>query len=144
MEAAAIMLRNKHPDIRFSSVYKTKARDAEDQPDFLNAVAAFENVESAVVILGELKEIERALKKNPPFPKGPRTIDLDLLLHGDELISVTGLEVPHPRMHERRFVLEPLMELLGPTAKHPANGKTWKELLDGISGQHAQKTGMQL
>ncbi|MBI2635714.1 2-amino-4-hydroxy-6-hydroxymethyldihydropteridine diphosphokinase [Candidatus Peregrinibacteria bacterium] len=144
MQAAAIMLRNKYPDIRFSSVYKTKALDAEDQPDFLNAVAAFKSAESAATILNGLMEIERALKKNPPFPKGPRTIDLDLLLRGDELISVAGLEVPHPRMHERRFVLEPLMELLSPAAKHPATGKTWEELLVGVSGQYAQKTGMQL
>lgn len=144
MKAAAIMLRNKYPDIRFSSVYRTKARDAEDQPDFLNAVAAFESAESAATILDRLMAIERALKKNLPFPKGPRTIDLDFLLRGDELISVTGLEVPHPRMNERRFVLEPLMELLSPAAKHPATGKAWGALLGGISGQYAQKTGMQL
>ena len=85
----------------------------EDQPRFLNAAAALATTRSAQELLELLLEIERGLGrvrgKGPRF--GPRTIDLDLLLYGDETIGEPALSVPHPRLHERRFVLEPLAEL---------------------------------
>lgn len=138
LTAAASMLRKSFPGIRFSSVYQTKARDVEDQPDFLNAVAAFESEESPQQIHEKLVSIEQTLKKNPPFRSGPRTIDLDLLLYGDEVINTSSLTVPHSRMHERRFVLEPLSKLLDSTQKHPISGKTWKELLQQTIHQECE------
>lgn len=139
LKVAASMLRKYFPDIRFSSVYKTKARDREDQPDFLNATATFESEESPPAIHEKLEAIERTLKKHLPFPKGPRTIDLDLLLYDNDVIHTPDLTVPHPRMHERRFVLEPLTELLDSEKKHPILGKTWGELQKAVLDQHIQR-----
>jgi 2-amino-4-hydroxy-6-hydroxymethyldihydropteridine diphosphokinase len=84
-----------------------------EQPRFLNGVAELATELSARELLSRLLAIERDLGRTrgdgPPL--GPRTIDLDLLLYGDEVIAHAGLQVPHPRMHERRFVLEPLAEV---------------------------------
>ena len=128
LKAASILLREKFPDIRFSSVYRTAPLEHTKQADFLNATATFESAASPEEILLVLSHIELHLKKNPPFRFGPRTIDLDLLLYGDTVLS-GALTIPHPRMHERRFVLEPLNDLLDPQTRHPVLGKTWAELL---------------
>jgi 2-amino-4-hydroxy-6-hydroxymethyldihydropteridine diphosphokinase len=83
-----------------------------DQPDFLNAAVAVDTELSARALLDLLLSIELELGRTREGPRfGPRTIDLDLLLYGDETIDEPGLTVPHPRLHERRFVLEPLAEL---------------------------------
>jgi 2-amino-4-hydroxy-6-hydroxymethyldihydropteridine diphosphokinase len=82
------------------------------QPMFLNAAAALETHLSARALLERLLAVERALGRTRDGPRfGPRTLDLDLLLYGDEMIAEPGLTVPHPRLHERRFALEPLAEL---------------------------------
>jgi 2-amino-4-hydroxy-6-hydroxymethyldihydropteridine diphosphokinase len=83
-----------------------------EQPRFLNAAAVLQTELGARELLARLLDVERRLgrtRAGPPL--GPRTIDLDLLLYGDETIAEPGLQVPHPRLHERRFVLEPLAEL---------------------------------
>ena len=94
-----------------------------DQPRFLNAAARVETELSARELLGVLLEVERELgrvrDRAPRF--GPRVIDLDLLLHGDETLDEPGLTVPHPRLHERRFALEPLAEL-DPDLRIPGRG----------------------
>jgi 2-amino-4-hydroxy-6-hydroxymethyldihydropteridine diphosphokinase len=83
-----------------------------DQPRFLNGAAAVETTLSARELLERLLAVERALGRERTGPRfGPRTVDLDLLLYGDEAIEEPGLSVPHPRLAERRFVLEPLAEL---------------------------------
>jgi 2-amino-4-hydroxy-6-hydroxymethyldihydropteridine diphosphokinase len=83
-----------------------------DQPRFLNAAAAIETTLSARELLDRLLGIEQRLGRTREGPRfGPRTIDLDLLLYGEERIDEPGLEVPHPRLHERLFALEPLAEL---------------------------------
>jgi 2-amino-4-hydroxy-6-hydroxymethyldihydropteridine diphosphokinase len=83
-----------------------------DQPRFLNAAAAVETTLSARELLDRLLGIEQRLGRTREGPRfGPRTIDLDLLLYGEERIDEPGLEVPHPRLHERLFALEPLAEL---------------------------------
>lgn len=82
-----------------------------------------------------LREVEFKLKKNPPFKFGPRTIDLDLLLYDDEVIEDDDLTVPHPRMHERKFVLEPLCELIDQKSMHPILNKSWISLLEEIQDQ---------
>lgn len=109
---AAHMLRKVWSDARFSSVYQTVARDYEDQPDFLNAAATFQTDLKPREVLQRLQEIETLLGKAPPFKFGPRTIDLDLLLYDNLIVDEPGLHLPHPRMHQRRFVLEPLCDLL--------------------------------
>ncbi len=153
LKAAATMLRAKHPAIRFSSVYRSAPLHHEDQDDFLNAVAAFEADHSAEEIFAMLVHIEQKLGKNPPFRFGPRTIDLDFLLHGSKIHpdidawkasheakeSPGPLVIPHPRMHERRFVLEPLLELQPTDSVHPILRKTWEELLSQIKSQKTTK-----
>jgi 2-amino-4-hydroxy-6-hydroxymethyldihydropteridine diphosphokinase len=83
-----------------------------DQPRFLNAAAAVDTGLDPRALLDRLLAVERALGRTREGPRfGPRTIDLDLLLYGDTTLSEPGLQVPHPRLHERRFALEPLAEL---------------------------------
>jgi 2-amino-4-hydroxy-6-hydroxymethyldihydropteridine diphosphokinase len=82
-----------------------------DQPRFLNGAAALETTLSARELLDSLLAIERSLGRERVERWGPRTVDLDLLLYGDEIVDEPGLRVPHPRLHERRFALEPLAEL---------------------------------
>jgi 2-amino-4-hydroxy-6-hydroxymethyldihydropteridine diphosphokinase len=98
--------------VAVSSIRETEPVGIVDQPSFLNAAAAIETDVPARELLDRLIEIERRLGRTrvgPPF--GPRTIDLDLLLYGDLAVDEPGLTVPHPRLHERRFALEPLVEL---------------------------------
>jgi 2-amino-4-hydroxy-6-hydroxymethyldihydropteridine diphosphokinase len=106
----------------------SKLRDTDpvgitDQPRFLNAAAAVETDLTARELLDRLLGIERRLGRTREAPRfGPRTIDLDLLLYGDEQIDDPGLEVPHPRLHERLFALEPLADL-DPALEVPGHGR---------------------
>lgn len=143
LKAAATMLREHFSDVRFSSVYRTAPMLHEKQDDFLNAVAMFETDLQIAGLNAIILHIEKNLKKDPPFKFGPRTIDLDVLLYGDQKHEGI-LTTPHPRMHERRFVLQPLVELIDPSAKHPVLQKTWQELLEGTSAQECQKTQIRL
>ena len=104
-------------------------------PDFLNAAAAIETRLDAHTLLDGLLRIEASLGRDrTTTPMGPRTIDLDLLLFGDLVTEAAGLVVPHPHMHRRRFVLEPLCQI-APAAWHPGLGRTAAELLAGAPGQ---------
>jgi 2-amino-4-hydroxy-6-hydroxymethyldihydropteridine diphosphokinase len=98
---------------RLSGIRETEPWGYEDQPDFLNAVAEVDTELGPRELLDFLLEVERDLgRERGAGPRyGPRTIDLDLLLYGEEIIDEHGLTVPHPLLHERRFVLEPLAEL---------------------------------
>ena len=93
-----------------------------DQPRFLNGVAALETELAPRELLDVLLAVERRLGRERGKRWGPRTIDLDLLLYGDEVIDETGLTIPHPRLHERRFVLEPLADL-APKLVVPGRGR---------------------
>ena len=99
--------------VRVSSVRETEPVGISDQPRFLNAVAELNTELAARDLLDRLLELERTIGRNRTKETrwGPRTIDLDLLLYGDEVIAEPGLTVPHPRLAEREFVLEPLYEL---------------------------------
>lgn len=106
-----------------SSLFRTAPVGFADQPDFINAVCKVETVFRPNDLLKILLEVENALGRvRSGRVNGPRTIDLDLLLYENELISNPDLEVPHPRMHERRFVLEPLVEI-APEIAIPKRGK---------------------
>jgi 2-amino-4-hydroxy-6-hydroxymethyldihydropteridine diphosphokinase len=105
-----------------------------DQPMFLNAVAELETALTARQLLDHLLDVERRLGRERIGPQwGPRTIDLDLLLYGDETIDEPGLVVPHPHLTGRDFVLKPLAELV-PTLKIPGNG-TVQTALAGLSSE---------
>ena len=109
--------------VRRSTLRDTEPVGNVDQPRFLNGAVELETGLSARALLGQLLELERAFGRDrhsvPAL--GPRTLDLDLLLYGDRPIDEPGLEVPHPRLHERRFVLEPLAEL-SPSLEVPGKG----------------------
>jgi 2-amino-4-hydroxy-6-hydroxymethyldihydropteridine diphosphokinase len=95
-----------------SSLRETEPVGYEDQPRFLNGAAALRTELAPRAVLEQLQHVERALGRDRSGPRfGPRTIDLDLLLYDGEQINEAGLEIPHPRLGERRFVLEPLAEL---------------------------------
>ena len=114
--------------VRLSPVIETEPWGFEDQPRFLNAVAEVETGLSPRGLLDRLLEIEQALGRTRDGPRyGPRTIDLDLLLYGDQVIDEPGLQVPHPRLAERSFVLEPLASLV-PERKIPGNGTVQEAL----------------
>jgi len=118
--------------VAVSSLRETDPVGYEDQPRFLNGAAELCTSLSARELLERLLAVERRLGRvrgeGPRF--GPRTIDLDLLLYGDELIDEPGLQIPHPRLHERRFALEPLAEL-DPALEVPGRGPV-QALLAGL------------
>ena len=102
-------------------------------PDFLNAAAAIETRLDPRTLLDGLLQIEAGLGRDrTTAPVGPRTVDLDLLLFGELVIETPGLVVPHPHMHRRRFVLEPLCQI-APNAWHPGLRKTVRELLGELT-----------
>ncbi len=120
-----------------SSFYRTAPLGYEDQPEFLNAVAALDTRLAPGVLLEGLQGIERRHLRERSFPNAPRTLDLDLLLFGGEQIARPGLTVPHPRMHERAFVLQPLLEL-DPEISIPGKGKA-KAFLSACSSQKIER-----
>ena len=103
------------------------------QPIFLNAAATGESMLSAPAVLDVLLAVEQRFGRERPYERAPRTIDLDLILYGNEVIKTEGLTVPQPRFRERRFVLEPLAEIAADWID-PVTGKTIGELLRALSG----------
>ncbi len=139
----ANLLRHQWPKIEFASVYKSKAMEVTDQADFLNTVATFESDESPEDILKHLQEMEQTLKKSVTVRYGPRTIDLDLLLI-DDLVRTEDPILPHPKMHERHFVLAPLIELEGPGFMHPTLDISIGQLGRDTAEQACEKVEMKM
>lgn len=113
-----------------SSFYRSAPLDAKG-PDFINAVVAIETGLPALKLLGQLHAIEQAAGRERPYRNAPRTLDLDLLLYADEVIATPKLTVPHPRMHERAFVLLPLAEI--------APQRVTPQQLDAVRGQAIER-----
>ena len=113
---------------KVSSLYETEPVDYLDQPWFLNAALRAETRLSPRELLTALREIESHLGSHKPFPKGPRLIDLDILFYAESTIDESDLQIPHPRMLQRNFVLAPLAEI-APDLHHPSWPATASELL---------------
>jgi len=120
-----------------SSLYRSAPVGYAAQPDFVNAVAALDTALAADELLRELQAIESRHARKRSFANAPRTLDLDLLLFGDARIDERDLRVPHPRMHERAFVLAPLLEI-APQARIPGHGSA-AERLAACSSQKVEK-----
>lgn len=120
----------------FSPLYRSAPVDAAG-PEFVNAVALVDTELPAPALLAELQRIEAAHGRERPYRNAPRTLDLDLLLYGEERIDTPQLTVPHPRLHQRAFVLRPLADV-APAALIPGLG-TAAELLPLVAHQHIEK-----
>jgi 2-amino-4-hydroxy-6-hydroxymethyldihydropteridine diphosphokinase len=107
---------------RVSSLYRSAPVGYADQPDFVNAVALIETALEPRKLLEALLAVERRKGRVRDFPNAPRTLDLDIVLYGDRVLHEPGLTIPHPRMHERAFVLVPLAEI-APDVNVPGHGR---------------------
>lgn len=125
--------------IAHSSLYRTapQGTDVDGQPDYINAVAAIDTTLAAPELLAALLEIEQRFGRQRGKRNAARTLDLDLLLYAHEVLDLPGLQLPHPRMHERAFVLIPLSEL-APEAHVPGRGPVM-ELLEALPEQRIER-----
>ena len=126
------------PVHRLSGIYESEPVEAPNQPLFLNMVAEVSGtpLPEPQQMMARLLRIEYALGRKRESPKGPRTLDLDLLLYGEKESNTELLVLPHPRMHLRRFVLQPLAEL-APDLEHPTLKQTIRNLLANLDDQSA-------
>jgi 2-amino-4-hydroxy-6-hydroxymethyldihydropteridine diphosphokinase len=127
--------------VRISPVYETAPVDMPDQPWFLNIVVQAETTLEPGELLARTQAVEQALGRMRAAPKGPRKIDVDILLYGTSTVDQADLKIPHPAMGQRRFVLEPLADL-APDLCHPVDGRPFREMLAATLDQQARKTGV--
>ena len=128
---------------RVSPLYETEPRDLVQQPWFLNLAVEIETRLFPMQLLTRLQKIERELGRRRTISKGPRTIDIDILLYGNLALNGEKLTIPHPRMEERRFVLEPLAEI-APDMRHPVSRATIREMLSATKGQIVRRLGNEI
>lgn len=125
--------------VKRSSLYRSAPVGYADQPDFINAVAELSTALPAEGLLSELQRIEASHGRSRSFRDAPRTLDLDLLLYDDEVRRSPSLTLPHPRMHERAFVLAPLVEI-APGVSIPQRGRA-ADLLAACGAQRVERAG---
>lgn len=123
-----------------SSIYETEPRDVLDQHWFLNQVLEARTVLFPRQLLAKIRGIERGMGRKRTIAKGPRVIDIDILFYGESVVTAPELQVPHPRIAERRFVLEPLAEI-APELRHPVTKETVREMLGRVTDQVVRKVG---
>lgn len=123
---------------RQSSLYETEPRDFTSQPWFVNQVIETRTHLFPRQLLSVIQRIETRLGRKRIIAKGPRTIDIDIVFFGNSVVETPELVIPHPRLSERRFVLEPLGEL-APDIRHPLTRDTMRELLSRVSSQKVSK-----
>lgn len=126
-----------------SSLYETEPVDVTDQPWFVNCVVALETDLPPRDLLKTLLGIEHAMGRQRTRAKGPRTIDIDILMYGESVVDEPGLQIPHPAMHQRRFVLEPMVEV-APDVVHPLFKKTMRELLAALPAGQSVSRGSKI
>jgi 2-amino-4-hydroxy-6-hydroxymethyldihydropteridine diphosphokinase len=124
--------------VRVSPMYETEPVDYTEQRWFLNLVVEAQTTLFPLQLLARIQKIERALGRVRGIPKGPRTIDIDILFHGQTVMRTSTLKIPHPRIAERRFVLAPLADL-APDLRHPVARRTIRELLDAAPAQTVRR-----
>ncbi len=115
----------------FSSIYETEPWGFADQPAFLNQVVAGNTLLKPLELLAFTQSIEKELGRVKTFRNGPRVIDIDILLYGDQIVETESLTIPHPRLHERGFVLKPLADI-APTLRVPGFDSNIAEMLASV------------
>jgi 2-amino-4-hydroxy-6-hydroxymethyldihydropteridine diphosphokinase len=129
LEAAGVRL------VRKSSIHETEPQDLREQPWFLNMAVEVETELLPLELLAAIRRIETEMGRQRTIPKGPRTIDIDILFYANSVIDTPDLGIPHPRLTERSFVLDPLSEI-APDLRHPVTGKSIREAQVALSTSH--------
>ena len=141
LNAAIDRLRDAGDVVAVSSFYETEPVEFAAQPWFLNCAVKLNSEKMPRQLLRAILDIEKKMGRRRVQKKGPRVIDIDIILFGNSIVAVKGLTIPHPAMHVRRFVLEPLAEI-APEARHPVLKRTVRELRDSLpAGQEVRKIG---